>query len=183
MKEIVTPKRITGLILAMVFYEMTFAGLLFAQTGPPYDAFNIKRLLYLICSFSGPSCICFAIVVVTTSVLVAQLRQNLAWRNEATKQSARGSRTSKEQRVARSVIFISSIFIVCFIPNVVTWVTGLVYPKYDIRNPYWGNLTRIMFIFCMLFQSANSTVNIFVYYRMSTKYREVFDGLFRRMTN
>ena len=181
MKDIVTPRRITVLILLLVGYEITFAGLLFAQTGPPYDAFHPKRMLYFICSFSGSSCFCFVIVVVTTSILVVQLRQNLAWRNEATKQSATDSATSKEQRVARSVIVISSIFIVCFIPNVITLVTGLVYPKYDIRDPYLGNLSRLVFVFCMLFQIANSTVNILVYYRMSTRYREVFDGLFRRM--
>ena len=177
-----TSRRIAVLILVMVVYEITFTGLLFAHTGPPYDAFHPKRMLYIICSFSGPSFFCFVIVVVTTSLLVVRLRQNLAWRNEATKQSAEDSGTSKEQRAARSVIAISTIFVACFTPHVITLVTGLVYPNYDLRDPYFGNLTRLVFVFCLLFQLVNSTVNILVYYNMSTRYREVFDGLFRRKT-
>ena len=174
------PRRIIVFILSMVVYEITFIGLLFAQTGPPYDAFHPKRMLYFICSFTGPSCFCFVIVLVSTSILVSRLRQNLEWRNEAAKQSATDSGTSKEQKAARSVVVICTIFIICFIPNVIALVASLVYPKYDLRDPYLGNLSRLVFIFSMLFQGANSSVNIFVYYRMSTRYREVFVELFSR---
>ena len=182
MREIVTPRRITALILVMVVYEIIFSGLQFAQTGPPYDAFHPKRMLYFICSFSAPSCICFFIVVFTTSLLVVRLRQNLEWRSEAAKQPAGDSGTSKERKAARSVTVICTIFIFCFVPNVITLVASLVYPKFDLRDPYLGNLSRLSYIFSLLFQVLNSTVNIFVYYFMSTRYREVFVGLFWRKT-
>ena len=160
----------------------SFTGLLFEHTGPPYDAFHPERMLYCICSFSGPSFSSFVIVVVTTSTLVVRCRQNLAWGNEATKQSARDSGTSKEQKAEQPVIAISTIFIVCFTSHVITLVTGLVYPSYDLRVPYLGNITKLVFVFCLLFQLGNSTVNIFVYYHKRTRYRGVFDGLFRRKT-
>ena len=164
MKDIVTPRRTTALILVMVVYEIILAGLLFAHTGPPYDLFHPKRMLYFICSFSAPSCFCFVIVVVTTSILVVRLRQNVEWRKEAAKQSTGDSAISKEQRAARSVVVICMIFIICFIPNVIALLASLVYPKYDIRDSYLGNLSRLVFIFCALIQGANSSVNILVYY-------------------
>ena len=180
MKEVVTPRRTTALILIMVVYEITFSSLMFALTGPPYDAFHPKRMIYLICSFSVPSLFCFFIVVIATSILVIRLRQNLAWRSEAAKQPAGDSGTPKEQKAARSVTVVCTIFIICFIPNVFTLVAGLVFPDSDLRDPYYGNLSRLLFIFSMLFQGVNSSVNIIVYYRMSTRYREVFVDLFWR---
>ena len=166
-KGILTPGRTTALILLMVVYQSVFSALMYAQTGPPYDRPSPRRFLYFVCSFSAPSFICFFIVLVSTILLVIRLKQNLEWRNEAAKQSQRGS---KELRVARSVIAVCTIFTICFVPNVST--------KFEYADPYLGNLTRIVFVFTALFQVVNSAVNIFVYYSMSTKYREVFIDLF-----
>ena len=183
MKEIVTTRRTTGVILAMVMYQATFALLMFADTPLPYDAPSTRRKLYYFCSFSAPSCICFVVVLVSTSVLVVRLKRNMEWRNEATKQSTSESGSTKERKAARSVIAVCTIFIICFLPNVAVLVISIAYPKFDIRDPYLGNLARVVFIFSFLFQVVNSTVNIFVYYNMSTKYREVFNALLCKKTN
>ena len=178
MKEIVTTRRTTGVILAMVKYQATFALLMFAHTPLPYDAPSARRKLYYFCSFSAPSCICFVVVLVSTSVLVVRLKRNIEWRNEASE-----SGYTKERKAARSVIAVCTIFIICFLPNVAVLVISIAYPKFDIRDPYLGNLARVVFIFSFLFQVVNSTVNIFVYYNMSTKYREVFNALLCKKTN
>ena len=165
----------------MVVYQTILSALMFAHTGPPYDKPSTTRFLYYVCSFSAPSFICFFIVLVSTILLVVRLKQNLEWRDEATSQST-GSGTAKELKAARSVIAICTIFIICFVPNVTTLVMSAVYPRFDLLDPYLGNLSRIIFIFSFLFQVMNSAVNIFVYYSMSTKYREVFIELFCKKT-
>ena len=145
------PKRTTVLIHMAVIYEVAFASLQFAQTGLPYEAFHPKSMLYSTCSFTAPSCICFFIDVVTTSILVVRLRQIVEWRNEVTKQPATDSAISKEQKAARSVVVICTIFIICFVPNVITLVAGLVYLRFNLVDPYLGNLSRLSHIFSLLF--------------------------------
>ena len=167
----------------MVVYQAVFAVLNFGFTGPPYDKPSPRRFLYYICSFSAPSGICFGIVVVSTTVLVIRLKRNLEWRNEATKTYPGGTGNTKERKAARSVIAICTIFIVCFVPNVTNLVVSNVFPQFDPRDAYWGNLSRIVFILSFVFQVVNSSVNIVVYYSMGTKYREVFKDLFFKKAN
>ena len=174
-----TPRRTAVLILVMVIYQTVLSSLMFADPGPPYDAYDANRALYFICSFSAPSLVCFGVVLVSTTLLVVRLRQSLEWRGEATKQFTKGSAgTTKEQKVARSVIAICTIFIICFLPNVAWFVTTLVYPRFNQNDPYVGNLFRVLYSFSFLFQVISSSINILVYYNMSTKYREVFNALF-----
>ncbi|RUS68752.1 hypothetical protein EGW08_023487 [Elysia chlorotica] len=190
-KDIVTPRRMIILILVMVFYQSVFIVLLFVYPGPPYDILSKRRSLYFIFSLSVPSLICFFVVSVSTVILVVCLKQNLEWRNAATAtkqsaqsgqsgQSCQNSGVSKERKAARSVVAICTIFIVCFAPNVALFLMSVVYPKFTTYDPYLGNLKRILLAISGVMQVMNSSVNILVYYRMSSRYREVFNSLFCR---
>ncbi|RUS77787.1 hypothetical protein EGW08_014451, partial [Elysia chlorotica] len=178
-KDILTPRRTTSLILTMVVYESIFVTLFFTFPGAPYDAYDPRRAAYFIYSFSAPTFIAFFIVLVSTIILVVKLKQSLAWRKDAAKQpaAAGGSRRSKELKAARCVVAICSIFIICFVPNFVLFIVTLVYPTFALKDPYLGTLLTVMYSFSILFQVMSSAVNIFVYYRMSAKYREGFNAL------
>ena len=178
-----TPKRTVILILTMVVYQTVFVVLLFVYPGPPYDVFNQRRALYYNCTFSFPSFICFFVVLVSTTLLVVRLRQNLEWRNEAAKQSNQSSGGSKERKAARCVVAICVIFIICFAPNAALIVLSLVFPNFNTHDPYVGSLKRILYGFSSLLQVLSSAINIGVYYRMGTKYREVFDSMFCRKSD
>ncbi|GFS08123.1 chemosensory receptor A [Elysia marginata] len=179
-KDIITPQRTRALILTMVAYQSVFLILFFTNPGPPYDAVDPKRALYFNCSFSAPTFICFFIVVVSTILLVVKLRQNLEWRNESTNQSSKNLGSSKEQKATRSVLAICTIFIACFALNLALFFASLVYPRFTHMDPYLGSLFRVLYSFSTLLQLLSATVNIFVYYKMSTKYREIFTALFCR---
>ena len=173
-----TPKRITILILAMVVYQTVFVCLFFTNPGPPYENPTSRRTIYFNSSFSVPSNICFVIVLISTIVLAVKLKQNMEWRSEAAQQSHEGPRAVKERRAARSVVIICTIFICSFTLNVVLFLTPLFYPKFNYQDPYLGNLIRVMFNFSGLFQVMSSCMNILVYYRMSSRYRQVFNTIF-----
>ena len=179
-KEICTPKRTLSLILVMVIYQMTFIFLLFLDPGPPYDVLGETKSIYFMSSFSLLSFVCFFFVVVSTTLLVVRLKQNLEWRNEAAKQSSKSSGNPKEIKAARSVVAICTIFIMCFTPNVALVLTSLVYPKFNQHDPYLGTLMIALHAICTMLQVLSSAVNIVVYYRMSTKYREVFNSMYCR---
>ena len=179
-KEILTSQKITFILLTIVAYQSVFVFLLYVYPGPPYKIPSQRRALYFNCSFSFPSFICFFLVLVSTTVLVIRLKKNLEWRNEAAKQSNQISGGSKERKAARSVVAICTIFIICFTPNIVLFVLSLGYPTFTVYDPYLGNLKNILYALSSLLQVISSSVNIIVYYRMGTKYREVFTALFRR---
>ncbi|GFN98578.1 growth hormone secretagogue receptor type 1 [Plakobranchus ocellatus] len=134
----------------------------------------------LFATFTVPSLVCFTIVVICTTFLVIKLNQTAKWRkttaNTGSKQD--GNISSKELRVARTVVFICTIYIFCFAPNIFTITVMAMLPNFHQTDPYLGNLTAVCFMIAYPLQSVSSAVNIFVYLRMSTKYRETFCRLF-----
>ena len=186
-----TTRRITVLIAAMAVYELTFICLMFVYTGPPYvpSPSTNDRKPYMMYSFSIPSFICFVIIFISTIFLVIQLRyyQNQAWLKSAastnSENTSRSNRNSKkEQRAARLVILICSMFLICFAPNAAMFLaTTLIFPDLQVYDPYLGLFAQILFNFSVLFQTMSSSLNLFVYYATSSKYRAEFRRLiFRR---
>ena len=167
----------------MMVYQTVFVVLLFVYPGPPYDVFNQRRALYYNCTFSIPCFICFFAVLVSTTLLVVRLRQNLEWRKEAAKQSNQSSGGFKERRAARCVVAICVIFIICFAPNAALIAVSLAFPTFNTHDPYVGSLKRILYRFSSLLQVLSSAINILVYYKMGTKYREVFNATFCRKSD
>ncbi|KAK3795810.1 hypothetical protein RRG08_052243 [Elysia crispata] len=145
---------------------------------PRPDAADQRRSFYFISSFSAPSFICFFVVLVSTTVLVVRLKQNLEWRNEAAKQSNKNSGSPKEIKASRSLVVICTVFIICFAPSVALFVISLAFPEFTQHDPYLGTLMRALYAISSLVQVLSSSVNIVVYYRMSTKYRNMLNELF-----
>ncbi|KAK3775631.1 hypothetical protein RRG08_051489 [Elysia crispata] len=110
-KEIFTPKRILIIILITVTYQSVFIFVLFLDPGPPYDVAIQTKSHYFISSFSAPSFVCFFVVLVSTTVLVVRLKQNVEWRNEAAKQSNQNSESSKERKAARNPVTLGRVMI------------------------------------------------------------------------
>ena len=175
-KAIVTVKRLTSLISAIGFYQLCFVLLNFIRTGPPYDVATPRRTLYMMCCFTIPSLLCFPIVLISTFFLIVRLKQSLKWRDAAINQSK--SDSSKEKKVARSVIFICSLFIICFLPNILTLTLSAAYEEFNVFSPYLKWLVHIFYIFNFFFQTLNSSLNMLIYYSMSSKFCEVFKDVF-----
>ncbi|GFN83231.1 peptide receptor gpcr [Plakobranchus ocellatus] len=131
-------------------------------------------------AFTIPSVICFSIVVICTIFLVIKLNQSARWRQSTANATSKedGSVSSKENRVVRTVVMICAIYIFFFAPNVITLTTMAAYPDFNQADPYLGNLQNICLIIGYPCHAICSAVNIFVYLRMSTKYRETFFKLF-----
>ena len=162
----------------MAVYQSVLIILLYSYPGPPYDVASPQKVLYFNISFTALTFVCFFIVLITTVLLVVRLMQNLEWRNKAAEHFNKNS--LKETKAARCVAAICTIFIMCFTPNVALHFTGFVYPEIRPHDPYLGSLMVVLYAISTLLQVLSSAVNIFVYYRMSTKYRQVFKVMFHR---
>uniref|UniRef100_A0A0B6ZHU5 G-protein coupled receptors family 1 profile domain-containing protein n=1 Tax=Arion vulgaris TaxID=1028688 RepID=A0A0B6ZHU5_9EUPU len=125
---------------------------------------------------------CFLSVVICTAFLVTKLNQQTAWRNinSSTTQTIKSDKviSTKESKAATMVVFISVIFIASFIPAVGIFVAGYVEPQLSYDGLY-KNLFLVTLSVSFIAEVINSSINIFVYIGMSTKYRETFQSTFR----
>lgn len=126
----------------------------------------------------------FITLSVFTAVLVVNLNKKAAWRNVNSSVMSQkncdgdGKINTKDAKAAKMVLFISIIFIICLFPA----VTLLIIKCTDPRLGYDGIYNKLsMVIASVSFNTEviNSGINIFVYFSMSTKYRETFHATFR----
>ncbi|RUS72206.1 hypothetical protein EGW08_020033 [Elysia chlorotica] len=176
MKTIMTQRRILVLVMSIVIYHALFIILLFTDTGFAYASYSSKIGFYYFSLYAVPSTTCFFIVLLTTIAMVIRLNKSLQWRKETSQQ--RGRSSDKEGRIARTIIAISTIFIVCFFPNVANFLTQAAYPAYSYDNAYLWSLRTVIFTFTGLLQAISSSINILFYYKMSSRYKKAFSDCF-----
>ncbi|GFS18402.1 chemosensory receptor A [Elysia marginata] len=84
---------------------------------------------------------------------------------------------SKEERVAKTVVIIAAVFIVCFFPGCVAFMLYIALPGFTLYGVY-GQLFVLMFNFTYLTEPINSGINLFIYYSMGTNFRMVVNEMF-----
>ncbi|CAG5127801.1 unnamed protein product [Candidula unifasciata] len=132
---------------------------------------------------------CFLSVVILTTILVVKLNQKMAWRQSNSsaviqskqKSTSDGVVNSKERKIAKMVVLMSVIFIASFLPAVIVFFTGIIVPTFN-YDKLDRNLVFVMMSLTNTAEVINSSVNIFIYIRMSSKYRETFLKLFKLKT-
>lgn len=193
-KQIVTPKR-TTLTICLIYVvnimtlvpeyttsyldwvrvperNISLLGIKFTSSRPSVDGLcYVMHSLFSMTSFFG--------VVVFTCVLVIKLRQSSEWRQKTTLYNENRSCVSaREQRTVKMVVLIASILIVCYIPGAsIATAVFIVGPDLSIKGRHI-NICVAIWSIAYCFQSVNSSINIFIYYRMSSKYRDTFQMFF-----
>lgn len=117
----------------------------------------------------------FIVIVVCTVLLVYKLHKIVRWRQSASKVTTNSS--NRNQKVAKMVVIISVLFISCFIPLSMFMLAVAFEPELSLNGKYL-NIGLILVGLGFVLESINSSVNIFIYYIMSSKYRVTFRVLF-----
>lgn len=117
----------------------------------------------------------FGAVILFTSLLVIKMSQKSRWR-KSTSNSAHET-SIRDKRSVQMIILVAIIYSVCFFPMLCIYVATSMEPELIIFGAY-NNSFFTVWSFAFLLDSINSSVNIFVYYKMSTKYRTMFGSLF-----
>lgn len=140
------------------------------------DRKDVERISYVINNALIPFS-AFAVITVCTITLVVTLRRQSQWRQHSTTTSQAGGLSVRDQRVTKMVVMISILFIACFVPVCILFIAMSIVPELAVDGKYRN--TIIMFIgLGFILESTNSSVNIFMYYHMSSKYRTVFRQVF-----
>ncbi|XP_005092843.1 neuropeptides capa receptor-like [Aplysia californica] len=151
------------------------------------DGADIENVSFSINVFAQLSSVLF--VIICTCVLIHNLVLKSKWR-KSTQSSAATARSaasgsgesgmsSKEKRVVKLVTLISCIFIACFLPSAVNLILMISSDDYSIVGKY-RNMFQVSWSMLNTLEATNCSVNICVYYTMSSKYRAVFTSLFAK---
>lgn len=137
------------------------------------DGAIIEKYSFVINNFLLPFN-AFTVISISTVVLVIKLKSKTKWRQKFTASLASDSRStsSRDQTLSKMVVMISTMFIICYAPVCVIFVFLIAVPT-ACRDGIFGNVYRILFSFAYILESINASFNIFSYYKVSSRYRQI----------
>lgn len=151
--------------------NQTKLGLSYRENKPAVDWLINTSHFYL-------SLIAFFFVIMCTAVLVISLKKRSKWRRGATSdRDQRKTSTSRENKTIAMVIMVASVLIVCYAPGVCCAITEALYPEFSLGAKQ-TNFYRVIWSFNFIFQSLNASLDVIVYYKMSSKYRATMNEMF-----
>lgn len=190
-KQIITPRRTTATVciiyisimasfypeyatayIGWKFYPQkneTLLGLVFTTNRK-----SMEGMVFYLYSVLGTSA--FIAVIVFTVVLIVSLKKKTKWRRTANVDQE-GSILSRERKTVTMVVLLATVVIVCYIPGVAISLVVAIEPEFSILGKY-VNSYFVSWSFSFIFDAINASVNIILYYKMSTKYRVTFHEIF-----
>ncbi|KAI8794924.1 adenosine receptor A1 [Biomphalaria glabrata] len=111
-------------------------------------------------------------VVVFTAVLVVKLNQKTQWRLESTSDDRqREAFKTKDRKTVKMVILVAAVMVICYTPAVMLSVVSASCPEFNVTGPQ-ASLFHGVWTVVFVLGTVNASVNIFIYFSMSTKYKE-----------
>ncbi|XP_035828160.1 uncharacterized protein LOC101851830 [Aplysia californica] len=149
----------------------TKIGLVYIPNGTFIEKFSI--LINAFAQFAS-----FFAVIVSSAILVQSLVRKSKWRQSTSSTAGQESFSNRDKKVVKMILIIAVIFIACFLPSAVTFIAQSITPEYNIVGRFQNMFLLTWAIFTSV-AAVNSSVNIFVYYNMSSKYKDILDKMLR----
>lgn len=139
---------------------------------------HVEGLVFFLNSILGSTS--FVAVIVFTTILAFKLQSTSKWRSMVTSIGNQQKHLLKrDKKTVKMIVLIASVLIVCYTPGAIISMTTFVEPEFYLGKRY-VNICAAMWSFGFMFQAMNSSVNIFLYYKMSSVYRQSFHDLFSK---
>lgn len=117
------------------------------------------------------------LILFTFFLLLMSLNRKTKWRKTSTSLTQKDNISNRNKKRVRMVILIAAILIICFTPGMICFGAMAFEPEYTMG----GALDTVFYVswsFAFICQTFNSSINILVYYKMSSKYEEIFNATF-----
>ena len=118
----------------------------------------------------------FTTIAVTTTITAVRLRRVVQWRQSSTSSIAATS-SIKEIALTKTLVATSILFTVCLAPTITVQIASFVETEFYFTGRYY-NLAYLLTQLLLFFRVSNSSFNFFIYYNMSTRYRETLRDIF-----
>ncbi|KAK0045775.1 psychosine receptor [Biomphalaria pfeifferi] len=136
---------------------------------------NAENLLQMMHSFFilidiVSSYLIFLFNILCTSFIIRHLKTQAKWRKSVTrsfKKDYKEHSARKEKRVMVMLVTLSVVFVACLLPHCVVLTVFSVLEIID------GDLVPVTYSLTFLLETINCSVSCIIYYKMSSKYREV----------
>ncbi|KAI8796569.1 thyrotropin-releasing hormone receptor [Biomphalaria glabrata] len=136
---------------------------------------NTSHALLSIISFVG--------VIINTTILVVTLKRKAKWRKSATLgQNKIETLAIRDKKTVLLVVTVATVLVVCYAPGVTCALIEIVLPEFNFEKKL-ENLYHVMWSFCFLFNSINASINVIVFYNMSSKYRNTLQDIFSSLNS
>lgn len=138
------------------------------------DKVVVEKVIFLVHSVAM-SAISLISVLVCTLILIAKLKNKTKWRKTSAvvMASKEVATSARDANIVKMVTLIAIIFIVCFVPGTVNFFIMAYDTKFGATGEY-QNLFFSVWSVTIFLETLNSSVNFFVYMRMSSKFRDTF---------
>ena len=117
----------------------------------------------------------FVTIAVTTTITAVKLRRVVQWRQRSTSSA---SVCVKEIALTKTLVATSVLLIVCLTPTIMVQIASFVEPEFYFTGRYYNLAFAVMNVM-LFFRGSNSSFNFFIYYNISTRYRQTLRNIFR----
>ncbi|CAL1541358.1 unnamed protein product, partial [Lymnaea stagnalis] len=194
-KRLLTPKKtvcVVAAIFVLVFASITpvfTVNLLLPEFYPPLNKTwvgivftgnraEVEQVLFSMTNIYGY--MSFVLVALFTVVLINRLIAKTKWRDDVIFSHTRTSTVSmRDKKVARMMATVSCLFITLTFPLTAVYLTSAVMPDFG-RGGILESVFQVSVASAISFEMINSSVNVLVYLKMSSRYKEVVVKLFLR---
>ncbi|CAL1545312.1 unnamed protein product [Lymnaea stagnalis] len=120
-------------------------------------------------------------IILFTVILTAKLRQKSKWRIKTTSGADRALKKmgKKDSKTIKMATAIAVMHILCYLPSYIDLLIAVTVQEFYIVGLY-KNSFLVAFSLPSLFEAVNSSLSIFLYYRMSSKYRRTLNDIFKQ---
>ncbi|XP_059148898.1 galanin-like G-protein coupled receptor npr-9 [Physella acuta] len=153
--------------------NVTLFGLAFTE-----DRARMEGLVFILNASMGV--FSFLLVLAFTAILVWNLKHTSRWRKQH-HSDPRDSTYARSKKAMSMVLVISSVLIVCSIPSIACSIVAFFVQEFSVLGRY-QNIFYSAWSFSFICGATNASLNIFLYYRMSSKYRRSFRQMFARFS-
>ncbi|KAI8776199.1 psychosine receptor [Biomphalaria glabrata] len=121
----------------------------------------------------------FVINIICTSLIIRHLKTQAEWRKSVTRSFQKDSKehpVKKERRVMVMLVTLSALFVACLLPHCAVLTAFIMLDNN-------GDIIPVTYSFTFLLETINCSVSCIIYYKMSSKYREVANkmlGVFKK---
>jgi ABC-type Fe3+ transport system permease subunit len=137
---------------------------------------KVEMFSFALNNFAIPF-VAFFIIIICTIILSLKMRDTAKWRKETMTGEQLERISNRNLKVSKMVVMISTLFIVCFVPMCVILLAIAFVPELYFQGKYI-QLSLVIAGISSISESVNSSMNTFMYYNMSSKYKNMFLTIF-----
>ncbi|CAL1543818.1 unnamed protein product [Lymnaea stagnalis] len=113
----------------------------------------------------------FLAVIVFTITLAAELNQKSKWRSSVVKADNPDDIPRKDKKVVKLITLISTTFILSYLPSSILFLAMAV--EHEFHPDGYYNIFYVTWSFAYVMEGLNASLNIFVYFTMSSRFRGI----------